>query len=147
MTPSQAHYARLIRSFRGRTIGVLGDYMLDELLRGEATRISPEAPVPVILIEDEHERLSFPGGAGNVAANVAALGGRAVPFGAIGEDASGKDLRRLLQGLGIACDALVRERGRVTPRKVRVVAHQHQLLRLDFEKPAPLSRATISTLL
>ena len=146
MTESQARYVRLIRSFRGRAIGVLGDFMLDELLRGEATRISPEAPVPVVLIENEQGAHSFPGGAGNVAANIAALGGRAFPFGAIGEDATGKQLRQLLECLGIACDTLVRENGRMTPRKVRVVAHQHQLLRLDFEKPSPLSPRAINAL-
>ncbi len=131
--------ARIIRAFRQRTVGVLGDFMLDELLRGEATRISPEAPVPVVLISNQHDAEGFPGGAGNVAANVAALGGRAVPFGVTGADESGKRLRARLERRGIPCRTLVRERGRVTPRKVRIVAHQQQLLRLDFERPAPLS--------
>src|SRR2546430_4764959 len=113
--------------------------MLDELLRGEATRISPEAPVPVVLMSDRNAAQGFPGGAGNVAANIRALGGSAVPFGALGADASGKQLRAHLESRGISCGTLVEEKGRVTPRKVRIVAHQHQLLRLDFEKPAPIS--------
>ncbi len=138
---------KLIRTFQRRAIGVLGDYMLDELLRGEATRISPEAPVPVVLMSDPNsaERY-FPGGAGNVAANIAALGGRAIAFGAIGDDASGQRLRDLLRRRGIAAPALVREAGRITPHKIRVVAHQHQLVRLDIEKPQPLSARSAEVL-
>jgi D-beta-D-heptose 7-phosphate kinase/D-beta-D-heptose 1-phosphate adenosyltransferase len=142
MTKTQTHWARIIRSFRSRTIGVLGDFMLDELLRGEATRISPEAPVPVVLMGDQHGAAGFAGGAGNVAANIAVLGGHPIPFGAIGTDDSGNRLRELLESQRISCATLVRERGRVTPRKVRIVAHQQQLLRLDFEKPQTLSSRT-----
>lgn len=135
----QRRLARIIGGFRGRTIGVLGDYMLDELLRGEATRISPEAPVPVVLMRDERAREGFPGGAGNVAANVAALGGRPVPFGAIGRDPAARRLLALLRERRILAGTLVEEAGRTTPRKVRIVAHQQQLLRLDFESPARVS--------
>jgi len=120
--------------------------MYDELLRGDATRISPEAPVPVVLMGHPHAGQGFPGGAGNVAANIAALGGRPIPFGAIGTDESGKKLLALLQGRRVGCDGLVRESGRVTPRKVRIVARQHQLLRLDFEEPTNISTRTASHL-
>lgn len=147
MTPAQTRLARIVRNFRGRRVGVLGDFMLDELLRGEATRISPEAPVPVVLIEDRHTAQGFPGGAGNVAANIAALGGRPIPFGAIGKDASGRQLQALLRSRGIPSNTLVRESRRTTPHKVRIVAHQHQLLRLDFEKPESISLATAETLI
>ena len=138
--------SRIIRSFPSRTIGVLGDFMLDELLRGDATRISPEAPVPVVLMKDD-QRDGFPGGAGNVCANIAALGARAAPFGAVGADRSGKRLQELLKGLGVSCETLVEEPGRVTPRKVRIVAHQQQLLRLDFERPYPISSGTVQSLI
>jgi D-beta-D-heptose 7-phosphate kinase/D-beta-D-heptose 1-phosphate adenosyltransferase len=147
MEKTQARLARIIRSFQGRTIGVLGDFMLDELLRGEATRISPEAPVPIVLIGNPHAAEGYyPGGAGNVAANIAALGGRPIPFGALGNDESGKRLRELLRRRRITCRTLVREPGRVTPRKVRVVAHQHQLLRLDFEQPSKISSRTAAVI-
>jgi len=147
MEKTQARLARIIRSFRGRTIGVLGDFMLDELLRGEATRISPEAPVPVVLIGNPHAAEGYyPGGAGNVAANIAALGGRPIPFGALGNDESGKRLRELFRARHIPCGTLVREPGRVTPRKVRIVAHQHQLLRLDFEQPSKISSRTAAVI-
>ena len=142
MKNRQTRLARIVRGFRNRTIGVLGDFMLDELMRGEATRISPEAPVPVVLMRDEGAPEGFPGGAGNVAANIATLGARPVPFGAIGRDESGDRLRALLKSRRIPCDTLVRESGRVTPRKVRIVAHQQQLLRLDFEKLTCLSPRT-----
>lgn len=139
MEKAQAKLSRLIRRFRGRTIGVLGDFMLDELLRGEATRISPEAPVPVVLIRNSPVAEGYAGGAGNVAANIAALGGRPIPFGAIGDDETGKRLRELLRARHIPCGTLLQELGRVTPRKLRVVAHQQQLLRLDFERPTTIS--------
>ena len=136
MSKGSEKLSRIVRRFRASTVGVLGDFMLDELLRGEATRISPEAPVPVVLITNPVEAEGFfPGGAGNVAANVTALGGRAIPFGVIGKDESGERLSRLLRQRGISPATLVKEAGRVTPRKVRIAAHQHQLLRLDYEKP------------
>lgn len=146
MKKIQGHLTQIIRRFKGKTIGVLGDFMLDELMRGEATRISPEAPVPVVLMSDHRTTEGFPGGAGNVAANIAALGGRPIPFGVTGEDESGRQLRSLLRSRRIPCDTLVRERGRITPRKVRIVAHQQQLLRLDFEKPARLSPASAESI-
>src|SRR5437763_9488141 len=144
MYKNQKRLSRIVQRFKGRTIGVLGDFMLDELLRGEATRISPEAPVPVVLMSGQNAAQGFPGGAGNVAAKIRALGARPVPFGAIGTDASGKQLRAHLESRGISCGTLVEEKGRVTPRKVRIVARQHQLLRLDFEKPAPISSRSAS---
>lgn len=121
--------------------------MLDEFLRGEATRISPEAPVPVVLFHHADNLEGYPGGAGNVASNIAALGGKAVPWGVIGSDESGKRLIRLMRARGIRCGTLIQESGRMTPRKVRIVAQQHQLLRLDFEKPTSVSSRSSSRLL
>jgi rfaE bifunctional protein kinase chain/domain len=146
MKPTQNPLAKILSRFSRQTIGVLGDFMLDELLRGEATRISPEAPVPVVLMDGHPEPQRFPGGAGNVAINIRALGGRSVPFGAIGMDESGDRLCKELKSRGVPSGTLVRERGRITPRKLRIVAHQHQLLRLDFEKPAPISPKTAATM-
>jgi len=129
----------IARRFHGLRIGVLGDLMLDELLRGEATRISPEAPVPVVLMRDPRHREVFPGGAGNVAANVAALGGKPVVFGAVGDDETGRRLKVLLADRGIDTAGVVPEPERVTPHKTRIVAHQHQLVRLDVEQPRPIT--------
>lgn len=136
---NKARWAKIIHAFQGKMIGVFGDFMLDEFLRGEATRISPEAPVPVVRVDHPDAAEGYPGGAGNVAANIAALGGKSIPWGVIGDDESGERLLQLMGKQGIRCDTLVRERNRLTPRKVRIVAHQHQLLRLDFEKPRSIS--------
>jgi len=139
MTMHPQRLARIIRNFRRHTVGVLGDFMLDELLRGEATRISPEAPVPVVVMRDWKAAEGFPGGAGNVAANLAALGARCIPFGAIGKDESSRRLLALLRRRGIPGNTLLRENGRITPHKLRIVAHQQQLLRLDVEHPDNIS--------
>jgi len=138
---SRSRLAKIASQFSGLRIGVFGDLMLDELLRGEATRISPEAPVPVVLIHDSRNNESrFPGGAGNVAANVAALGGRAVVFGVVGDDETGRKLAERFAARGIDARQVVEEPGRTTPRKLRIVAHQHQLLRVDFERVQPIAQ-------
>jgi rfaE bifunctional protein kinase chain/domain len=147
MRKGSVRWQRLIRSFRGKTIGIYGDFMLDEVLRGQATRISPEAPVPVVLIKSPDSVEGYPGGAGNVATNIAALGGHPIPWGVIGKDLSGKRLLKLLAERGIPCDTLIQEPHRLTPRKLRVAAHQHQLIRLDFERIAPISPHSASHLI
>jgi len=146
MNKQQIRLSRIVRGFQGRRVAVLGDYMLDESLRGEATRISPEAPVPVVLIQDHSTVRDYPGGAGNVAVNILSLGGRPIPFGAIGNDQSGRQLRALLKSRHIPTATLVSEPRRMTPHKVRIAAHHHQLLRLDFERPEPIARKTAEKL-
>jgi D-beta-D-heptose 7-phosphate kinase/D-beta-D-heptose 1-phosphate adenosyltransferase len=146
MNKHQSRFSRIVRGFRERRVAVLGDYMLDEFLRGEVARISPEAPVPVVLIRDAEAGSEYPGGAGNVAANIAALGGRPVPYGVVGDDRSGRRLRALLEGCHIPVATLVSERQRMTPHKVRIASHAHQLLRLDFERPEAISRQTVDKL-
>jgi rfaE bifunctional protein kinase chain/domain len=146
MRETQTRLTKVLRKFGRQTVGILGDFMLDELLGGEAIGISPEAPVPVVLMDPHASSKLSPGGAGNVAVNIQALGGRPIPFGAIGMDQSGNQLCKELRKRGIHCDNLVRERERVTPRKFRIAAHQHQLLRLDFEVPAPISSKTTALL-
>ena len=142
MKTNPQRLVRIIRNFRRHTVGVLGDFMLDELLRGEATRISPEAPVPVLLMRDWKAVERYPGGAANAAANLSALGARAVAFGAVGNDESARRLFALLKRRRISCDTLVRESHRITPHKVRIVAHQQQLLRVDVERPENISPRT-----
>jgi len=146
MNKKQARFSRIVRAFQGRKIAVFGDYMLDGFLRGEVHRISPEAPVPVLLIQKSNAAAEYPGGAGNVAANIAALGGRPIPFGVVGNDRSGRRLRALLEGGSIPTTTLVSQRGRMTPHKLRIASHAHQLLRLDFERPEPLPKSTAEKL-
>lgn len=110
---------------------VVGDVMLDRYWHGEATRISPEAPVPVVLFRREEARA---GGAANVAANCAALGAKAHLLSVIGKDAEGAALRRILHQAGVKTgfheDASIR-----TTQKLRVIGRRQQLLRIDFETP------------
>jgi rfaE bifunctional protein kinase chain/domain len=108
---------------------VVGDVMLDRYLFGEVERISPEAPVPVLSVSDEEERV---GGAGNVACNVVALGGQCRLLSVIGDDAAGKSLLRIVRSAGVEPHLHV-ENGLSTTVKLRMVARNQQLLRADFE--------------
>jgi len=116
---------------------VVGDIMLDRFVRGKVSRISPEAPIPILAIEDEIVML---GGAGNVVRNLASLGARAVFAGVLGDDAAGATLRDLLAGFPGQPSRLVVEPGRRTSVKTRYVAGPTHLLRTDFETIAPLGR-------
>jgi len=107
---------------------VVGDVMLDQYWQGATQRISPEAPVPVVRIEAQSER---PGGAGNVALNVAAVGGRPILLGLIGADEAGVRLERLLSEQGVTCR--LHRVARRTISKLRVLSRNQQLIRLDFD--------------
>src|SRR5213083_1923473 len=120
----------LIERFRGRRILVLGDLMLDRYLWGRVDRISPEAPVPVVEIERETSSL---GGAGNVAANLRALGADAVLVGSLGADRDGDELLEALAGRGIETGRIVRDPERATTVKTRIIAHSQQVVRADRE--------------
>ncbi|MGO8838768.1 MAG: D-glycero-beta-D-manno-heptose-7-phosphate kinase [Limisphaerales bacterium] len=109
---------------------VLGDVMLDQFIWGAVSRISPEAPVPVV----EFERESFmPGGAANVARNLTALDVPVEIFGVVGSDEAGRRLRTLLNEQKIGCAGLVTHAARHTSVKTRVVAHKQQMVRIDRE--------------
>ncbi len=115
---------------------VVGDLMLDRYWSGGAERVSPEAPVPVVQISEIEER---PGGAGNVALNVASLGGGVALLGVVGGDEEGRALQKLLSGNGVECLFQVEEEIR-TSTKLRVLSRHQQLIRLDFEdRLAPAS--------
>ena len=118
---------------------VVGDVMLDRYWFGEVSRISPEAPVPVVLINKEDERL---GGAANVAWNCKELGARTRLLSVVGRDEPGQALERLLRKKGIEA-SLHRDRGLSTTQKLRVIGRRQQLLRIDFEKPP--SREVLAT--
>ena len=119
---------------------VVGDLMLDRYWFGSATRISPEAPVPIVNISREEVRI---GGAGNVAANIAALGVNVHLLSIVGKDSAAKELSVALQNKGIG-DGLVIDHTISTTIKTRVLAQQQQLIRLDFEKnPSELSAITL----
>ena len=123
---------------QGKRIAVIGDVILDTFLWGDATRISPEAPVPVVLLERRTWAL---GGAANVAANVAALGGRSQLFAVVGDDDAGTRLRQLLAERGIGAEGLNTLAGRPTTVKHRVFARNKHMLRYDVESTGPIPAA------
>jgi len=124
-----------LSKFAGQRVAVIGDLMLDEFVRGEVTRISPEAPVPVLEVK---ERVIMPGGAANAAANAACLGGRVALVGVVGDDTFGKTARELVEQAKIDGDGLVRDASRPTTLKTRIVARNQQVVRIDHELRTPL---------
>jgi len=122
----------LIGRFGNRRVLVVGDVMVDRFIVGTVTRISPEAPVPVVRFQSEHSRL---GGAANVAHNLAALGAHVTLVGMVGADAAADSLRTLLEGAGLPTNGLVTDPGRPTVEKVRIVAGRNQqVARIDYEE-------------
>lgn len=117
------------------TLAVLGDLMLDEWILGTASRISPEAPVPVVRFDS---RKTAPGGAANVVMNLVSLGARARAGGVVGDDDAGRDLAGELAGAGADIAAIVRDASRPTTLKTRIVAQRQQMVRVDRESDAPL---------
>jgi D-beta-D-heptose 7-phosphate kinase/D-beta-D-heptose 1-phosphate adenosyltransferase len=134
----------LLGRLPGRRLLVVGDVMLDRYVYGSAERISPEAPIPVLRIQREQ---AMPGGAGNVARNLAAMGGTVALVGVAGDDRAGRALRRLLGESGAVEPALVAEADRPTTEKTRFVAGGQQMMRADHEDPRPLAPETVAGLL
>lgn len=128
----------LFERMRDRRLLVVGDVMIDEWIWGSVTRISPEAPVPVVQVTDHSFTL---GGAGNVANNLRALGAHVTFAAAIGTDNFAHYVADILAGEGIGSEGLVAIEDRPTTRKTRVVAHNQQVVRADWESTAPLSDA------
>ena len=138
VAPLDAARARdLIACFPGLPVLVVGDLMLDRFIVGRVSRISPEAPVPVVQFQAEHVRL---GGAANVAHNIIALGGRASLVGLVGRDAAGAQLREELSRAGGNADGLVEDASRPTTEKVRIVTERNQqVARVDYEQDRDVS--------
>lgn len=128
----------LFQRMRGRRILVVGDLMVDEWIWGTVTRISPEAPVPVVAVREHTFTL---GGAGNVASNLRALGAQVTFVGVVGDDAEGKRAEELCAALEVDAAGLLRASDRPTTRKTRVVAHGQQVVRADWESTAQLGSA------
>lgn len=135
MTGEGRRLARLVGGFGAVRVLVVGDLMLDRFVWGSVRRISPEAPVPVVHVQTEDVR---PGGAGNVVANVAALGGRVAVLGVVGHDAAGARLVAALEAVGARTGGLRRSRAVATIQKTRIIAHHQQVVRLDRERPGAL---------
>ena len=144
MKPLQPRRARaLLGAMHGRRVLVLGDVMLDEFIWGKVARISPEAPVPVV--EVTHESLHV-GGAGNVARNISALGGRPLLVGVVGRDAAAGRIRAELDSSGVRHALVDADDARPTTIKTRIIAHQQQIVRADRERADDVSPATARAL-
>ncbi len=148
MTTHLAHSVprlkRLLPRLRGKRMGVLGDMMLDRYLWGTASRLSPEAAVPVVDFVEQNECL---GGAGNVAANIAALGARVEAFGVLGSDEAGRALQQCLRDAGIGGKGVITDAKRVTTVKTRVIARHQQVVRVDRERREAVRQDTQEKLL
>lgn len=120
----------------GKRVLVIGDVMADHYVFGKVERISPEAPIPVVHVDREEVK---PGGAANVACNIAGLGGRVTLAGVVGADAMADNLRSLLRAQGIDPSGLVKDSERPTIQKSRVIANHQQVVRVDREQRSALS--------
>ena len=131
MNVTQKRVAQLLKKFSRRRILVVGDLMLDRYVYGTVSRISPEAPVPVVKVVRE---TSMPGGASNVACNVRALGGKAAVAGLLGKDAAGVELRWLLADAQVDVECAMMFAGAGTIVKERIIAERQQVVRVDFDR-------------
>lgn len=128
---------KIADSFRGRRVAVIGDLMLDVYIRGAASRISQEAPVPVVQVQ---KRTMTLGGASNVMRNVVSLGGKAAAFGAVGGDEAGRTVLSMLKENSIDRASVLVDASRKTTEKQRVLAGSQQLLRIDYETVEGIGR-------
>ncbi len=129
-------FDEILDAFAGKRVLVIGDVMLDEYITGEVRRISPEAPIPVVETRGHEYR---PGGASNVAVNIATLGGVPLLCGVVGDDDMADKLALVLQPVDSSGEmALVHSKDRPTTVKTRIVAHGQQMLRLDTESQQPI---------
>ncbi len=126
----------LFQSFQDKHILVIGDVMIDAYLWGDVTRISPEAPVPIVSTTSRENRL---GGAANVALNIQALGATPIICSVVGDDAAGATMHQLLKTNNLTDDGLVVCDSRKTTIKTRIISHHQHLLRVDEEEDTPIS--------
>ena len=136
-------FRKILERFSRIKVLVIGDIMMDRFIWGKVSRISPEAPVPVVVVEKETFLL---GGAANVVNNIHSLGGKVTLCGVVGDDEMGQRIIKELTEMGIGIDGVFVEQGRQTTVKTRVVAHQQQLVRIDRETTDPTKGATLGNL-
>jgi D-beta-D-heptose 7-phosphate kinase/D-beta-D-heptose 1-phosphate adenosyltransferase len=130
---------QILEKFSKLNILVIGDVILDRYWWGEVSRISPEAPVPVVCLRNT---TLAPGGAANVAANIAGLGATPILVGIVGEDDGALQLPQVLRSSNVSSDHLVSDEARPTTVKTRVIAHSHHVVRVDQEHADHVSPET-----
>ncbi|RKY39833.1 MAG: D-glycero-beta-D-manno-heptose-7-phosphate kinase [Candidatus Omnitrophota bacterium] len=134
----------LIRRFKQARILVIGDFILDQFIWGDVSRISPEAPIPVVFV---HKKTFMLGGALNVVSNIYSLGGKVYACGVVGKDAGARILLNELRKKGIETEGVIIDKNRPTTLKTRIIARHQQVVRVDEEKIAPLSSDDFSQFL
>lgn len=134
----------IFQGFDRLQVLVIGDLMIDAYTWGKVSRISPEAPVPVVQVIKKEARL---GGAGNVVMNIASLGAKPWVVSVVGDDEAGAQLKYLLEKEGISLSGIVEEKGRITSIKERIIAGSQQLLRVDSETDKSVQQASSQALL
>ncbi|WKZ68561.1 MAG: D-glycero-beta-D-manno-heptose-7-phosphate kinase [Melioribacteraceae bacterium] len=137
MNFSKSRLKELSNNFSGKRIAVIGDMMLDCYFWGDVKRISPEAPVPVVEIDDEFFRF---GGAANVALNISSLGGIPIPLGVVGNDNDGNIFQKLIDEKNIDSSGLIIDNSRPTTAKTRVIAGKQHIVRIDKESKQNISK-------
>lgn len=135
---------RYVDGLSDTKVVVVGDILMDEYVWGDVSRISPEAPVPVVEVKQETKML---GGAANVVNNIASLGGTPILCGVIGDDQTGREIVDTMMQQGLRTDGIIREPGRPTSIKTRVVAHNQQVVRFDREERKRLEDESIKRIL
>ena len=140
MSKKNQQFQKVVEQFADQPILVVGDLMLDRFVWGRVERISPEAPVPVVEVVKETVHL---GGAANVAYNLAVLKARPLLVGVVGSDEAGDRLVEELHRQEISSEGIVRDKGRSTTIKTRIIAHNQQVCRTDREDKTPLSQGTV----
>ncbi len=138
------NYKKIIESFKGKKILVIGDVMIDQYIWGKVDRISPEAPIPIVSVTKREERL---GGAANVALNIKTLGAQPIIATIIGNDLKGVKFKELCNEANILTDGLIESTHRPTTTKTRVIGHSQHLLRVDEESDKPLNNNEESSFL
>ena len=136
--------SELINGFSRLKVLIIGDLMIDSYTWGRVSRISPEAPVPVVNVVRRESRL---GGAGNVVLNIASLGAIAVICSVIGDDAPGRELQKIILDSNLSTEGLIVEPGRMTTVKERIIAGSQQVVRVDSETESSISSSSQKALL
>jgi D-glycero-beta-D-manno-heptose-7-phosphate kinase len=136
--------AGAVDKFPRTRVLVIGDIIMDEYIWGEVSRISPEAPVPVVDVRRETKML---GGAGNVVNNISSLGGEAILCGVVGDDSTGRQVMKMVKSLGVATNGIFQEPNRPTTIKTRIVAQQQQVVRFDRESRREILPESVEKLL
>ena len=139
-----ADLQNVFKNFNKQNVLIIGDVMIDAYMWGHVTRISPEAPVPIVAVHKKENRL---GGAANVALNIQAMGANALLCAVIGNDEGGKNFLDLLKKQKLPAEGILKSRSRVTTVKTRILGNQHQMLRVDEEVETPVNAADTKALL